>query len=68
MTEVDPQIRELEALAKSANVKMTAVLTDVGVAPTTWWRMRKGLVEPKIGTLRKVQDALARHLSERDAA
>lgn len=64
--EVDPQITLIESRARAAGVKMAAVLRDAGVAATTWWRWREGAVEPKLGTLRKVEAALERRLSNPD--
>jgi predicted transcriptional regulator len=61
--EVDPQITAIEQRAKDAGVKMASVLRDAGVAATTWWRWREGTVEPKLGTLRKVEAALERRLN-----
>lgn len=63
--DVDPQIIEIERRAKAADVQMAPVLRDAGVAATTWWRWRNDGVEPKLGTLRRVREALDRRLSSR---
>lgn len=64
---VDPQILDIEQRAKAASVQMAPVLREAGVAATTWWRWRNDGVEPKLGTLRRVREALEAHLAARSA-
>lgn len=67
--DIDPQILELERRASEAQVPMAPVLRDAGVAATTWWRWRNDGVEPKLGTVRRVREALERRLAtQADAA
>jgi len=62
--EIDPQIAAIEERAKAAELPMAPILRDAGVAATTWWRWRNDGVEPKLGTLRRVEEALERRLSD----
>jgi len=67
--QVDPQISDIEDRAKAAGLQMAPILRDADVAATTWWRWRSGGVEPKLGTLRRVREALERRLpTARDVA
>lgn len=65
MLNVAPEVIEVEQRAKDAGLTMASVLAEVGVAQATWWRWRKGGVEPRIGTLRKVAHALDRRIASR---
>ena len=65
---VDQQIIDIEHRAQAADIQMAPVLRDAGVAATTWWRWRNGAVEPKLGTLRRVREALDRKLTSDRAA
>ncbi len=55
-----PEILEIETRAEAAGVKMAVVLRAAGVPASTWWRWRKGGVEPRFATLRKVRHSLDR--------
>ena len=65
--ETDPQIASLEQMAKDAKLNMSAVLNEAGVAPSTWFRWRHRGVEPKIGTLRRVQTVIEREAARHAA-
>jgi predicted transcriptional regulator len=66
--QVSPEIREIEALADSANVPMPDVLKRANVARTTWWRWSEGHFDPRYATLRKVRDALNEEIAHRNRA
>jgi predicted transcriptional regulator len=57
-----PEIVEIEKRAADAKVVMAGVLRDAGCAASTWWRWRHGGVEPKLGTVRRVRDALEKQI------
>lgn len=61
-----PEVIEVEQRARAAGLTMASVLEAVGVAPATWWRWRKGGVEPRVGTLRKVSHELSRRIAAND--
>lgn len=63
-----PEVIEVEQRAREAGLTMASVLEAVGVAPATWWRWRKGGVEPRVGTLRKVSHELSRRIAANDAS
>ncbi|MFC0633264.1 helix-turn-helix domain-containing protein [Brevundimonas balnearis] len=68
MTQPQPEVLEVEARAEAVQIKMSVVLREAGVPASTWWRWRKGGVEPKVTTLRKVRHSLDRLASEQAAA
>lgn len=59
-----PEITEIEKRAADAKIVMAAVLRDAGCAASTWWRWRHGGVEPKLGTVRRVREALDRRIAQ----
>jgi DNA-binding phage protein len=63
MQNVAPEVIEVEQRAKDAGLTMASILAEVGVAQSTWWRWRKGGVEPRLGTLRDVAHALDRRIA-----
>lgn len=63
-----PEVEEIEALATTANVSMSVVLKRAGVAPTTWWRWRKGAFDPRQATLRKIRGVLDETIRAQDSA
>ncbi|WP_453978581.1 helix-turn-helix domain-containing protein [Brevundimonas sp. Marseille-Q4549] len=63
MQNVAPEVIEVEQRAKDAGLTMASILSEVGVAQSTWWRWRKGGVEPRLGTLRDVAHALDRRIA-----
>ena len=56
--EIAPEVRELEALAETAQVPMSRVLAKAGVASSTYWRWRHEGKDPQSKTLRKLKAAL----------
>ena len=65
---MDPLVLAIERRARDAGVKMTPVLVEAGVAPSTWWRWRQGRTHPLLDTLRLVETALDRRIGEKAAA
>jgi transcriptional regulator with XRE-family HTH domain len=63
MQNVAPEVIEVEQRAKGAGLTMASILAEVGVAQSTWWRWRKGGVEPRLSTLREVAHALDRRIA-----
>jgi hypothetical protein len=68
MKTVAPEVIEVETRAKHAGLALAPILTEVGVAQTTWWRWRKAGVEPRVSTLRKVAHELDRRIAANDTA
>lgn len=56
--ETPPEVMEIEALAKAADVPMPAVLKRAGVAASTYWRWRNKGLAPHTRTLRKLKTAI----------
>lgn len=56
--EVAPEVLEVVALAKSANVALPRALERAGVASSTYWRWVKQGSEPSTGTIRKLKAAI----------
>jgi hypothetical protein len=54
---VAPEVREVEALAKSSNVALPLALERAGVATSTYWRWGRGS-EPSTKTIRKLKAAI----------
>lgn len=68
MKTVAPEVVEVESRAKQAGLPLAPILSEVGVAQTTWWRWRKAGVEPRVSTLRKVAHELDRRIAANDAS
>lgn len=66
--EADPEIVVLEQLAKSAALNMSDVLRTAGVSQSTWFRWRLKGVEPRVGTLRRVREAITEATASQVAA
>lgn len=56
--ETVPEVEELERLAQAASVPMGDALKRAGVAPSTYYRWREGLVDPLTTTLRRIRIAI----------
>lgn len=54
---VAPEVREVEALAKTSNVPLPSALQRAGVAMSTYWRWGRGS-EPSTKTIRKLKAAI----------
>lgn len=57
--EVAPEVYEVEALAAAAGVAMPIVLSQAGVALTTYWRWKNARVDPQTKTIRKLKAVIA---------
>jgi hypothetical protein len=57
----DPQqfVAHLDERARRLDWSPGQVAGAAGVAPSTWYRWRKGQTEPELGKLRRVADAIA---------
>lgn len=66
--QIDPQVIDLAQRAKAANVRMSDVLAECGVAVSTWWRWRERGADPKLTTLRRLQAALDARIGAQDRA
>lgn len=64
---MDDPIAQLEADCAERDLKVSAVLREARVSPSTYWRWRNDGLEPRAGTVRKLRSAFER-LTAQDAA
>lgn len=50
---------QMENAAVSRGESVRGLLSEAGVNPSTWWRWKSGLSEPRMDTWRRVQSAFA---------
>ena len=62
------EIVAIEAAAKRADLAMGEILRDAGVNPSTWWRWKRGKVDPGLSLFRRVEAALAARLNNHSEA
>lgn len=65
---IAPEVTAFDSEVKAAGVHVADVLRRAGVAHTTWSRWTGGQFEPRAATLRKLRQALAEELKNRQAA
>lgn len=64
LSEIAPEVSELESLAKDAAVDLTAALKRAKIADTTYWRWKYEGREPLAKTVRKVRAAITELAAE----
>lgn len=52
-------LADLESAAAARNLSMRRLLLTAKVAPSTWFRWRKGDTSPTVRTLRRIERTLA---------
>ena len=57
---MDDPVAQLEADCEARSLKVSAVLKEARVSPSTYWRWRKDGLEPRAATVRKLRAAFER--------
>lgn len=65
MTELAPEIVDIETRATEAGLELNAVLSRAEVSFTTWWRWKRRDTEPRLATLRRIRQSIADMTDER---
>lgn len=67
MTELAPEIVDIETRANEAGLDLNTVLSRAEVSFTTWWRWKRGDTEPRLATLRRIRQSITEMTDERRA-